>query len=247
MRGGGCAAPSCTTCTPTLVDKLAEDGSALSLGGEKRVISVMFADLTGFTVASTEMTAEALTSKVNQILHYIVAPIDQTGGYVERFLGPSALAMVAVLLSDAKHAVNAVRAAMAIIENGKRAFEEDAARGVHGFTIKVGINSGRAVVGNIGSENRYSYTAMGEDINLAARLESRPPGIWMLDCRRRAYRADGKRGLPDARAGPRAAKGRGADDGDYLTGRGTPSNYGGAAGSRRALCGCAETLSGAAL
>jgi len=160
---------------PTLVDKLAEDGSALSLGGEERVISVMFADLTGFTVASTEMTPEALTSKVNRYFHYIVAPIDQTGGYVERFLGDSALAMWGAPLSDAKHAVNAVRAAMAIIENVKRAFDEDAARGVHGFTIKVGINSGRAVVGNIGSENRYSYTAMGEDVNLAARLESIPP------------------------------------------------------------------------
>jgi adenylate cyclase len=160
---------------PSLVDKLDSDSAALMLGGEERYISVMFADLTGFTAASTEMSPEALTSKVNRYFSYIVAPVDATGGYVERFLGDSVLAMWGAPLSDPKHAVNAIRAAISIIQNVSRAFEEDAAHGVHGFTIKVGINSGRAVVGNIGSKDRYSYTAMGEDINLAARLESVPP------------------------------------------------------------------------
>jgi class 3 adenylate cyclase len=158
-----------------LVDKLAADSSALTLGGEERNITVMFADLTGFTVASTEMSPEALTSKVNRYFTRIVAPVDETGGYVERFLGDSVLALWGAPLSDPKHAAHAVRAALSIIENVKRAFEEDAARGVQGFTIKVGVNSGRSVVGNIGTKDRYSYTAMGEDVNFAARLESVPP------------------------------------------------------------------------
>jgi len=160
---------------PSLVDRLAEDSSALSLGGERRNISVMFADLTGFTVASTEMAPEQLTSKVNRYFNCIVAPVDATGGYVERFLGDAVLAMWGAPLADPKHAVNAIRAAISIIENVRRAFEEDVAVSVQGFTIKVGINSGSAVVGNIGSKDRYSYTAMGEDVNLAARLESIPP------------------------------------------------------------------------
>jgi len=160
---------------PTLVDKLASDSSALKLGGEERHITVMFADLTGFTIASTEMSPEALTSKVNRYFNYIVTPIDQTGGYVERFLGDSVLALWGAPVSDPKHAVNAVHAAISIVENVRLAFEEDAAQGVHGFTIKVGINSGHAVVGNIGSKDRYTYTAMGEDVNLGARLESMPP------------------------------------------------------------------------
>jgi adenylate cyclase len=160
---------------PTLVDKLALDSSALRLGGEERYISVMFADLTGFTVASTEMSPEALTGKVNSYFSHIVGPVDATGGYVERFLGDSVLALWGAPLSDPKHAVNAVSAAISIIENVRRAFKEDAVRGVQGFTIKIGINSGRAVVGNIGSKDRYSYTAMGEDVNFAARLESIPP------------------------------------------------------------------------
>src|SRR5208283_2021725 len=105
----------------------------------------------------------------------IVAPVDATGGYVERFLGDAVLALWGAPLSDPKHAANAVRAAISIVENVRRAFEEDTASGVQGFRLKVGINSGRAVVGNIGSKDRYSYTAMGEDVNLGARLESMPP------------------------------------------------------------------------
>lgn len=160
---------------PTLVDQLAEDSAELRLGGEERTITVMFADLTGFTTASTHMKPEALTGKVNRYFDFIVQPIDATGGYVERFLGDAALAFWNAPLSDPRHAVNAVRAAFQIIEGVKRACEEDEAHGDQGFTIKVGINTGPAVVGNIGSKDRYSYTAMGEDVNLASRLEGVPP------------------------------------------------------------------------
>ena len=160
---------------PSLVDRLAENPSALKLGGEQRTITVMFADLTGFTAASTEMTPDALTGKVNRYFDFIVRPIDATGGYVERFLGDSSLAFWNAPLADPRHAVNAVRAAFDVVEGVRHAREEDEARGEKGFTIKVGINTGPAVVGNIGSKDRYSYTAMGEDVNLAARLESVPP------------------------------------------------------------------------
>jgi adenylate cyclase len=160
---------------PTLVDRLADDPAELRLGGEERMISVMFADLTGFTAASTEMDPEKLTAKVNRYFDFIVKPIDATGGYVERFLGDAALAFWGAPLSDPDHAIHAIQAAFEVIDGVRRAREEDEARGEAGFTIKVGINSGTAVVGNIGSKDRYSYTAMGEDVNLAARLESVPP------------------------------------------------------------------------
>lgn len=160
---------------PSLVDRLAQNATELKLGGEERIITVMFADLTGFTVASTKMTPDALTSKVNRYFECIVRPIDETGGYVERFLGDSALTFWNAPVAEPMHAVNAIRAAFEIVDNVRRAREEDEARGEKGFTIKVGINTGPAVVGNIGSENRYSYTAMGEDVNLAARLEGVPP------------------------------------------------------------------------
>jgi adenylate cyclase len=160
---------------PTLVDQLAENSAELKLGGEERTITVMFADLTGFTTASTHMRPEALTGKVNRYFEYIVQPIDATGGYVERFLGDAALAFWGAPLSAPRHPINAIRAAFQIIDGVKRAREEDEAGGDQGFTIKVGINTGPAVVGNIGSKDRYSYTAMGEDVNLASRLEGVPP------------------------------------------------------------------------
>jgi adenylate cyclase len=160
---------------PTLVDRLAEDETELKLGGEERIITVMFADLTGFTAASTAMTPEALTARVNRYFDFIVRPIDRSGGYVERFLGDAALAFWGAPVSDSQHAIHAVRTAFEVIEGVRRARAEDEARGEEGFTIKVGINTGPAVVGNVGSENRYSYTAMGEDVNLASRLEGVPP------------------------------------------------------------------------
>jgi adenylate cyclase len=160
---------------PALVDKLAQSPSELRLGGENRVITVMFADLSGFTAESTQLTPEALTNKVNRYFEHIVQPMDATGGYVERFVGDAVMGMWGAPLADGMHAVNALRAALMIIDGVRRVREEDQARGGNGFTIKIGINSGQAVVGNIGSENRYSYTAMGEDINLASRLEGVPP------------------------------------------------------------------------
>jgi adenylate cyclase len=160
---------------PTLVDRLAEDERELKLGGEERVITVMFADLTGFTTASTGMTPDALTSKVNRYFDFIVRPIDHSGGYVERFLGDAALAFWGAPVSDPRHATHAVRVAFEVVEGVGRARAQDEAQGQKGFTIKVGINTGPAIVGNIGSENRYSYTAMGEDVNLASRLEGVPP------------------------------------------------------------------------
>jgi adenylate cyclase len=161
--------------SPVIVERLANDSKALKLGGEVREVTVMFADLSGFTKASTRMTPEDLTSKVNRYFRYIVQPVDATGGYVERFVGDAVMGIWGAPLSSSDHATSAVRAAMEIVDGVRRVREEDELRGEDGFTIKVGINSGAAVVGNIGSENRMSYTAMGEDVNLAARLESVPP------------------------------------------------------------------------
>jgi adenylate cyclase len=121
------------------------------------------------------MTPEDLTSKVNRYFRYIVKPVDETGGYVERFVGDAVMGIWGAPLSDPNHALNAIRAAVAIIDGVRRAREEDEQRGEEGFTIKVGLNSGASIVGNIGSENRFAYTAMGKDVNLAARLESSPP------------------------------------------------------------------------
>ena len=161
--------------SPVIVERLANDSNSLKLGGETRLITVMFADLSGFTVASTQMTPEDLTAKVNRYFQHIVEPIDATGGYVERFVGDAVMGMWGAPLSSSEHAVSAVRAAMAIVDGVGAREKKMRAAASRALRSKLAINSGKAVVGNIGSDNRYSYTAMGEDVNLAARLEGVPP------------------------------------------------------------------------
>jgi adenylate cyclase len=161
--------------SPAIVSRLASDPSALKLGGEEREVTVMFADLSGFTALSTTVSATELTSKVNRYLGYVVDEVEATGGYVDKFIGDAVMAMWGAPVPDPNHAIKAVRAARAAVEKIQRARAEDEARGERGFSIKIGINSGTAIVGNVGTTKRYNYTAVGETVNLASRLEGVPP------------------------------------------------------------------------
>jgi adenylate cyclase len=160
---------------PAIVDRLASDPSALRLGGEYREVTVMFADLSGFTALSMQVRADILTAKVNQYLGYVVEQVEARGGYVDKFIGDSVMALWGAPVADPEHALNAVRAAMAAADCITHAQQEDEALGELGLSIKIGVNSGDAVVGNVGTENRYNYTAVGEIVNLASRLEGIPP------------------------------------------------------------------------
>lgn len=160
--------------SPAIVDRLAADASALRLGGERREITVMFADLSGFTALSGTVEPEVLTSLTNQYLGYIVEQVEATGGYVDKFIGDAVLALWGAPAPDPEHAMHAVRAAMAAVAHIRAEHDAAQARGERGFSVKIGLNSGPAVVGNVGTERRYNYTAVGETVNVASRLESVP-------------------------------------------------------------------------
>lgn len=164
-------------------------------------VSIMFADLSGFTQQSRAMGPKALRDQVNRYFGEVVPPVDATNGYIERFLGDAMLAfwtarpaedahpakraasgIIRFLREkgdapapDSNHAVRAVRAAIAIVERVKFAREADEARNERGFTIKVGINSGPASIGNVGGRGHFSYSLQGKAVNFASRLESVPP------------------------------------------------------------------------
>lgn len=159
---------------PAIVDRLAVDPSALTLGGERRDVTVMFADLSGFTALSGTVEPEVLTRLTNEYLGYIVEQIEATGGYVDKFIGDAVLAIWGAPAPDARHAVNAIRAARAAVMRIRRERHAAQARGEIGFSVKIGLNSGPAVVGNVGTARRYNYTAVGETVNVASRLESVP-------------------------------------------------------------------------
>jgi len=159
---------------PSIVDRLAESEAALRLGGERREITVMFADLSGFTALSTRLPPEELMAVTNTYHAMMVEAVEATGGYVNQFLGDAVMAIWGAPLPDPDHAVSAARAALRIVETVMRAKAEADALGLPGYAVKIGINTGPAVIGNVGAPKRYNYTAVGETVNIAARLESVP-------------------------------------------------------------------------
>jgi len=160
--------------SPAIVDRLAADPSALRLGGERCEVTVMFADFSGFTALSGTVEPEVLTRLINQYLGYIVAQVEATGGYVDKFIGDAVLAIWGAPAPDPRHGRNGVRAALAAAARIREEHEAAAARGEAGFSVKIGLNSGPAVVGNVGTARRYNYTVVGETVNVASRLESVP-------------------------------------------------------------------------
>lgn len=160
--------------SPHVVDQLAASSAALRLDGERREITVMFADLAGFTALSATVSPEVLTQLTNEYLSYIVDAVEETGGYVDKFIGDAVMAIWGAPVADDDHAVHAVRAALEATRRVHAARLAAEARGDVGFATKIGINSGGAVVGNVGTERRYNYTAVGETVNVASRLESVP-------------------------------------------------------------------------
>lgn len=158
--------------SPHIVAQLADEDAQLHLGGDNRDITVMFADLSGFTRLSTLVSAEDLVPIMNRHFEVIVGAVERTGGYVDKFIGDSVMAIWGAPTPDPDHARNAVLAAIRAVKD-VAALQSDLSDD-RTLAVKIGINTGTAVVGNIGSANRYNYTTLGETVNIAARLESVP-------------------------------------------------------------------------
>ncbi len=160
---------------PALVERLAGDPSALELGGTRCQVTVFFSDLAGFTTFSESMkdTPETLVEILNEYLTVVTDVIEGHGGYVDKFIGDAVMAIWGAPLDDAeaeRHAVAAaVDAQAALVGFNDRL---TAARpGVPRLHTRIGINTGPAVAGNMGSRTRLNYTVGGDTVNLAARLE----------------------------------------------------------------------------
>ena len=164
---------------PTLVERLAENPDALRLGGDTRPVTVMFADLSGFTALSTKVSADELMQITNRYLALIADAIDDSGGYVDKFIGDAVMGIWGAPADDKNHAANAVGAALRITDLIRQAQAETTSGG-HSFGVKIGVHTGDAIVGNVGSQKRFNYTAVGETVNVASRLEGLP-GVY--DCK----------------------------------------------------------------
>lgn len=156
---------------PDLVRRLADDRSALRLQGETREISVMFADLSGFTALSERTTPEELVRLSNRYLGFIANAVQSSRGYVDKFIGDAVMALWGAPVADNEHSLHAVEAAIAAVLAVEHHREPSETDSKPLFRVKIGLHSGPAVVGNVGTRQRLNYTAIGEAVNIASRLE----------------------------------------------------------------------------
>lgn len=154
--------------SPEVVDILVKDPSKLKLGGERRDLSVLFMDIAGFTSMSEKMTPEEVTNLLNFYLSSLSEIILDEKGVIDKYIGDCIMAFWNAPLNIEKHRFRAVSAAIKCI---RKIEELNNHSNVKTIRMRIGINSGYAVVGNMGSNKRFSYTALGDTVNLASRLE----------------------------------------------------------------------------
>jgi len=163
--------------SPALVERLAADPSRLKLGGEMRDMTLLFCDVRGFTTISEQFDAEGLTRLINRFLTPMTGVILERQGTIDKYMGDCIMAFWNAPLDDPSHQAHACESALGMIDalkelNRKLKEEaEEAKRKYIPINVGVGINSGVVCVGNMGSEQRFDYSVLGDDVNLASRLE----------------------------------------------------------------------------
>jgi adenylate cyclase len=157
--------------SPHVIDELVKNPSALTLGGEERTITAFFSDIQGFTSLSEGMEPIRLAAFMNKYFSVITDIILEEGGTVDKYVGDAVVAFWNAPLEMPDHAVRAVRAALrcqSALEASELTF---ASIGAPVPATRIGLHTGKAVVGNMGSSARFNYTAMGDVMNTASRLE----------------------------------------------------------------------------
>ena len=145
---------------------------SIQLGGKKANVTVLFADIRGFTSLSEKLTAQEVSVILNDYFIEIEPIISKYNGVINKFIGDAVLAIFGEPIQDKNHAVNAVRCANDMLDKIESLQKKWLAEGKPKIEIGVGINTGEAFVGNIGSEKRMEYTVIGDTVNLASRIES---------------------------------------------------------------------------
>ena len=168
--------------SPDLVAKLIKDPSLLKLGGEEKELSIMFTDVRGFTSISEHYgrDVQGLTKIMNRYMTAMTRTILETGGTLDKYIGDAQMAFWNAPLDETKHCKDAVEAALQMLGSLDGFNKEVAEEGVPPFGMGIGINTGTVVVGNMGSEQRFDYTCLGDAVNLASRLEGQSKNYGVL-------------------------------------------------------------------
>jgi adenylate cyclase len=156
---------------PQVIDKMLASKKLPVLGGETRDVTVFFSDLAGFASISEKMTPAELVAFMNEYLSAMTDIIESKGGYVDKYIGDSIVAVFGAPADDSEHASNAARAALGCRARLDELNRDSAAFKGYKVAHRMGLNSGAALVGNIGSRRRFNYSVMSDAVNVASRLE----------------------------------------------------------------------------
>ncbi len=163
--------------SPAMVERLQREPQRLQLGGELRPMTLLFLDIRGFTTLSEryQENPQALTRLINRFLTPMSAEILREDGTIDKYIGDCIMAFWNAPLDEPHHPLRACHTALAMVEAMHRFNRELVAEGEETpvqLDVGIGINSGPCVVGNMGSEQRFDYSVLGDTVNLAARLEA---------------------------------------------------------------------------
>ena len=157
--------------SPVVLDNLIKNPDKLNLGGEKRNITIFFSDIRGFTSISEKLTPEELVHLLNEYLSEMSSIITKDQGLVDKYMGDAIMAFWGAPLDQSNHAEMACSSSLEMMDKLRELQIKWKKEGIPSFEIGIGLNSGDAIVGNMGSFDRFDYTAMGDNVNLASRME----------------------------------------------------------------------------
>ena len=157
---------------PRQVKRLQKNPELLKLGGEKRYATFLFTDVRGFTSLSESVEPEQVTYIMNKALTAQQSAVQKYEGMVDKYIGDAMMAIFNAPIDLDKHEDKAIECALEIQKNMIELNRELVEEGLPSIAIGIGINSGDAIIGNMGSDQRFDYTAIGDAVNTAARLES---------------------------------------------------------------------------
>jgi len=156
---------------PHVINRMLSSNTLPELGGETREVTVFFSDIEGFSLIAEKMSPDGLMELMNEYLSAMTDVIERHGGYVDKYIGDSIVAVFGAPADDPDHAANAARAALDCCTRLTELNASSAVFSEYKLAQRIGINSGEALVGNFGSQRRFNYSVMSDAVNLASRLE----------------------------------------------------------------------------
>ncbi len=157
--------------SPSVIAELLKTPGGLELGGEKRDLTVLFADVRGFTTISEKLEPDVLASVLNMFMDRMSQAVLDNEGVVDKYMGDAIMAFFGAPIDQPDHAVRACRSGLAMVAQVKALQPEWERLQVPPMTLGVGANTGPMVVGNMGSSQRFDYTVIGDNVNVGSRLE----------------------------------------------------------------------------